>query len=132
MDDFIQVLIFLVTFIIFIVSAVRKQKKKSGGKSSSFESVIESFFGVQEKNTPEQQIPQYEQQENQFEQQIISDTNISKRKADKPLYKEGVDAIPNRDDYNYLEKETEEEDDESEFDLQSAVIYSEILNRRTF
>ena len=40
MDDLIQVLIFVATFIIFIVSAARKQKKKSGNKSGGFESTI--------------------------------------------------------------------------------------------
>lgn len=125
MDDLFQVLIFIITFIIFIVSAVRKQKKKSGNKSKGIEGVIESFFGVQEKLIPK---PQEVQFEYPTQEEIVTETI----KVDKPLHEEGEDVIPNSESSIDAYDEVDDEIEASEFDLQSAVIYSEILNRKTY
>ncbi len=125
MDDLFQVLIFVVTFIIFIVSAVRKQKKKAGKKVSGIEGLLESFLGQQEKpaHTPEEVRFEYPVQE-----EIITNT----AKVTKPLREEGIDAIPDKKIKDDVYDIVDEEIEESEFDLQSAVIYSEILNRKSY
>ena len=125
MEDVIQVLIFVVTFIIFIVSAVRKQKKKPNAKSSSFNGLIESVLGVPEEIRQPQQNIDYDS----FQNDTFIDTDT---KSNETLVDEGIDAIPDNNVDDIVDIETEDVSPESTFDLRSAVIYSEILNRKTF
>ena len=127
MDDVIQILVFVVTIVIFIASAVIKQKKKPNGKSSNFESVVESLFGIpSEVNQPVKSpiIKDYYEEEEDF---VI----VESKKTEKE-YEEGVRSIKLENNVNRVELIEEEEDDEDQFDLRQAIIYSEIINRKEF
>jgi hypothetical protein len=126
MDDAIQVLVFVVTFIIFIVSAVMKQKKKANTKNNNFGNVIESIFGLSVEAPPEPQ-------EDAFVDDIkIDEVGVTSNPNQESFVNEGVNAIPDKVNENYNDFESEEELEESSFDLRKAVIYTEILNRKTF
>lgn len=124
MDDLIQVLIFIVTFIIFIVSAVRKQKKKPTTGSSGFDEAFESLFGlptVTENPIPATEPPPVKK----------SEPRILKKEQKQPvLFEEGIDAIPNKTTRN--ENEVDKNQVLGEFDLRQAVIYQTILSRKEF
>ena len=129
MDDLIQILLFVATLVILIVSSVRKQKKKSGNKSFSFENVLESFLGEPVKNRAE---PQTEQQQAWSNQQYDEDSVEEPQQPEKPKFEEGVSAITNNKNQSDGAYEIEEKQSEIEFDLREAIIYSEILNRKTY
>jgi len=127
MEDVIQVLVFVVTFIIFIVSAIRKQKKKPNAKSKNFNGLIESMLGVSTETQPSQ--PQQNIEYDSFQDDTFIDTS---KKTNEVLADEEIDAIPDTDKKDMVDIEEEDITSESAFDLRSAVIYSEILNRKTF
>lgn len=126
MDDVIQVVVFVVTFIIFIVSAILKQKKKTNTKNNNFGKVVESIFGLSV------EAPQEPHEDAFIDSMIIDEVGIKSNQKQKPFVNEGVDAIPDKADEIYNDFENEEEIDEPSFDLRKAVIYTEILNRKTF
>ncbi len=133
MDDIIQVLVFLVTFIIFIASAIMKKKKKPGAKNSNFESLVESFFGVSAQNQPIKKEVQSEQEVSFFEDENkIKNKRVAKNSINTQFIEEGIDAIPDNNDGVKLGNQIDNETVEAEFDLREAVIYSEILNRKVF
>jgi len=126
MDDVIQLLVFFVTIVIFIVSAVFKQKKKPEKQSSNFESLIETFLGVSPENQSIKQVG-----EDVFE--VESEKKLKTINNNQHTFQEeGIDAIPDSES----EIEEDIQDDEVEygasFNLKQAVIYSEILKRKTF
>ena len=142
MDDLIQILVFVVTFIVFIASAIMKNKKKPDAKVSNFESVVESIFGIPQENLSfQKQVPAndfYQDNftsesffEDEYNRPTISKEN-SEKKLEKLIKEEGINAIP--DDINTFSDEfdADEVTDRYEFDLRQAVIYSEILNRKYF
>lgn len=136
MDDLVQVLIFVATAIFFIFSAVKKSKKKSGNKSVTFESVVESFLGEPVKKAQELEVEpdtEFTQHQAWFEQEHDEVSVVEPSKSTKSSFEEeGVDAIPDKKSTSNLAYEIEEEEAELEFDLREAVIYSEILNRKTY
>jgi F0F1-type ATP synthase membrane subunit a len=46
MNDTIQILIFIATIVIFVISALRKQKSKQQAEPSEFQEAIEELFGI--------------------------------------------------------------------------------------
>ena len=136
MDDVIQLLVFLATFIIFIVSVIIKQKKKSGTKGNKLESVIESFFGVTAENkspTPSNWDVHVEAQADLFEAPTKDNNSmVNKKQIKTPLIEEGIDAIHDYGGDLNIDNQIDDNVVETGFDLRKAVIYSEILNRKTF
>jgi hypothetical protein len=142
MDDLIQILVFVVTFIVFIASAIMKNKKKPDAKVGNFESVVESIFGIPQENLSfQKQVPVNDFYQDNFTSESFFEDEynrptISKENSDKKLEKlikeEGINAIP--DDINTFSDEfdADEVTERPKFDLRQAVIYSEILNRKYF
>ena len=56
---------------------------------------------------------------------------VESKKTEKE-YEEGVRSIKLENNVNRVELIEEEEDDEDQFDLRQAIIYSEIINRKEF
>ncbi len=123
MDDIIQVLIFLGTIIIFIVSAVAKQKKKPNQTNKKFDNVLEELFGFPSENPVMAQNP--------FRPADFESQTVEKSTIEAPTTtKEGVKAIPDDDLEEIEESADNETENNSVFDLRQAVIFSEILNRK--
>ncbi len=127
MDDLIQILVFAVTFIIFVASAIMKQKKKPNGNQSSVGSFVDSLFGIPE---TQQQPVSNAYVEEYFEEEVIPEEQP--KKVEK-TYEEGVRSITSK----YAEKDLQqlEEEDKEEaftFDARQAIINSEIINRKYF
>ncbi|PKP11419.1 MAG: hypothetical protein CVU09_03900 [Bacteroidetes bacterium HGW-Bacteroidetes-4] len=128
MDDLIQILFFVLTFALFVFSAIRKQKKPNNKPASAVEVTLESLFGIPMVEEPQQtQVNDYLTKEEEG-YEFGTDEGVS---AAKP---EMVNQLV--DDEVKEEKEWEEEKSQSkiahEFDLRKAVIYSEILNRKVY
>lgn len=142
MDDLIQILIFVVTFIVFIASAIMKNKKKPDAKATNFESVVESIFGIPQENLSfQKQVPMNDFYQDNFTSESFFEDEynrktISKESSDKKLEKlikeEGINAIPDNINSISAEFDTDNGIERPEFDLRQAVIYSEILNRKYF
>lgn len=142
MDDLIQILVFVVTFIVFIASAIMKNKKKPDAKVSNFESVVESIFGIPQENLSfQKQVPVndfYQDNftsesffEDEYNRPTISKEN-SEKKLEKLIKEEGINAIPDEINSFSDELDADKVTERPEFDLRQAVIYSEILNRKYF
>jgi len=133
MDDLIQFLIFAAVAIFYVASAVSKQKKKAAAKNMKTEQTQEKFineefspeeFFMKNINSEEFFVSESQNFENKKNDVIFE----KKQKGNKDItFEEGIDAIPDVKDYNYQDDTTEE----SYFDLKNAIIYSEILNRKT-
>jgi len=120
MDDFFQIMVLLITIVIFVVSALRKQKKQTNQNPAIIDGVLESFFGI----PPELKRPIIED-----EPEVQQPVEVIAKKPYKPdNVVEGEKAIINKP----VENELVNESQGIEFNLRDAVIYSEILNRRTF
>lgn len=123
MDNFFEIIIFIITAVIFVVSAVTKQKKKSVGNSNGMDNLVESFLGI----------PQDEYGNNVSqakEEQVLIDEMKEAKQAKEPLNTEkNVDAMP---EFKEDELRSEDEVKTVDFDVRQAVIYSEILNRKHF
>lgn len=122
MDEFIEVILFVITIVIFIVSAIRKQKKKPDGKKAGMQSVLESFLGVEKE--------QVLTADNYFDSESgrpVKESVEFQPSVSKDFNSEGIDSIPDSDDY---EEEVSDTNSGFQFDLRSAVIYSEIMNRK--
>jgi hypothetical protein len=117
MDDLIQVLFFVLTFALFIYSAIRKQKKPNR-QVKPIDNVLESFLGIPLENEPIKTEEQQQYNLNIFENKVSIVDNQTDTKQEANLAKE-----MEPEEFNYQEPP---------FDLRSAVIYSEILNRRTY
>ncbi|MDA3891935.1 MAG: hypothetical protein PF517_09775 [Salinivirgaceae bacterium] len=122
MDNIFEIVVFFITAIIFIISAVAKQKKKSNGKQTNVGNLVASFFGIPDELKQRPQII-YEEEPNQFED--IKQTTMRNEISSSD---EGVDAIPNNEAEDFEQDDTTQID----FDLRKAVIYSEILNRKEY
>lgn len=125
MDNIFELVVFFVTAIIFIVSAITKQKKKSNAKPSNVENLVESLFGLpdetQQQNIAEEEPIEYQETKTTYQPK----TDFKRTESTIGI----KDAIP-KDDIATMENE--EEDEEIDFDVRQAVIYSEILNRKHF
>ncbi|MBI9067127.1 MAG: hypothetical protein JEZ09_07535 [Salinivirgaceae bacterium] len=121
MDDLIQILIVVGSFVVFIISAIRKQKKKPLIAASSAEESIASVFGL---NTYDDD-KFVDRNTNSYMNSEAEASNIGKEKAvnDKQTIDNKKQVLEYIDDI---------EDCDYGFDLRSAVIYSEILNRKNF
>ena len=123
MDDLVQVLIFIVTFVIFIVSAVRKQKKRPA-PNPGMDDAFESLFGVSQLS----EVDSFETKE----AAVQPPAKVTKKQVPKSvLPEEGIKAIPNQPiiaDDNTVESEPGHQS----FDLREAVIYQTILTRKDF
>ncbi len=136
MDDVIQILVFVVTIIIVIASAIMKQKKKTGAKNINLESLVESFIGgvSQNQNQPLTDVEEKIEQDDSFfddetdknKLQIVDDLIKGK------YFEKGADAIPDNNEDISINDKIDNEIVEANFDLRQAVIYSEILKRKTF
>lgn len=125
MDDIFNILFFAVAIIVFIVSAIRKNKRGAQKPKSNIQSSIEALFDI----------PQERQviETNDFIQHV--ETN--KEKVSKTVFeniiekkhKERVSVIPDKIK-EYEISDVSESD--GTFDLRSAIIYKEILNRKEF
>jgi len=131
MDDTIQILVFVVTIIVFIVSAVMQQKKKPDApKSSNFETIVESFFGIPQENSQVQREEirtDYFQSEYTERDAVQNDSfKVRKEKMVDLVNTEGVNAIADPVEESHVD------DVVTPFDARQAIIYSEILNRKYF
>lgn len=125
MDDLLEIIAFLVTFVIFIVSAIIKQKNKNTTPSESNNGFMETFFDMDEA-TEEAYSKGEILEESLKRKQKMADEKSSQLQA-----QEGVDAIPDGED-EFYEGQEQLASIKDDFDLRKAVIYSEILNRKTF
>lgn len=136
MDDTIQILVFVVTFIVFIVSAIMQQKKKPNAKSSNFESVVESIFGIpQESPQFQKEVSQNDYFQSEYnESDALQNESFRSRRDNmaKLVEKEGVKGIV--DPLSIPEEDSHQEDELAlaPFDARQAIIYSEIMNRKYF
>lgn len=127
MDDLIQILFFVLTFALFVFSAIRKQKKPNNKPASAVDVTLESLFGIPIVEEPQQtRVNDYLTEEEEYEFGTDEGVSAAKPEMVNQLVEEEVED----------EKEWEEEDSQSkiahEFDLRKAVIYSEILNRKAY
>ena len=131
MDDLIQFLIFAAVAIFYVVSAVSKQKKKTAAKkmNSKQEQFINEEFSSEEFfmgniNSKENFVSESQNFENKKNDIIFENKQTGNNDI---VFEEGINAIPDTEDNNYQEDTIERE----YFDLRNAIIYSEILNRKT-
>ncbi|MGE4287611.1 MAG: hypothetical protein AB7E36_02890 [Salinivirgaceae bacterium] len=124
MDDLIQILFFVLTFVLFVFSAIRKQKKPNNKPASAVDVTLESLFGIPMAEEPQQtQVNDYITKEEE-EYEFGTD--------------EGVPELMPETVTSKVEEEMDGDEEESEnipaydFDLRKAVIYSEILNRKIY
>lgn len=129
MDDLIQVLVFLVTFIVFIASAIIKQKKKPKTSNNNFDTLVESIFGVAPVNTAN---PVYQESSAFVDASEREDERVINSAKENAFLDEGKDAIPEIKTEQSLNLEEETQEEETIFDVRKAVIYSAILNRKYF
>jgi len=130
MDDVVQVLIFIATFIIFIFSAIKKQKKKAGNSGLTVESVLESFLGGSVKGEPNTQA---NRSDSVYEESYVEEKVVLERDTKKRRFEEGIAVISDKDGiYDEVMDEPDTEEDEREFNLRDAIVYSEILKRREY
>lgn len=123
MDDLVQVLFFLVTLGLFIFSAIRKQKKQPNQKESQpnlIDNTFESLFGIpiEDKNTMPKNTLTHEKEISNNPVNVISDEEVFIDQKDEQSEELIEPTEPNTIPYN--------------FDLKSAIIYNEILNRKHF
>lgn len=125
MDDIFNILFFVVTIIIFIISAIRKNKKGSQKPKNSIQSSIESFFDI-----PQEEI---KVETNDFMQQVsINKDDLEEIEIPKKVTRDFTEAksvIPDEIKEDEIGRPSEAG---IEFDLRSAIIYKEILNRKEF
>ncbi|MGD9992827.1 MAG: hypothetical protein AB7S69_05975 [Salinivirgaceae bacterium] len=127
MDDLIQILFFVLTFALFVFSAIRKQKKPNNKPASAVDVTLESLFGIPmvEERQPSR-TDEYLAEEDEYEFGADEGVSATKPEMVNHLVDEEVEE----------EKEWEEEESQSkiaqEFDLRKAVIYSEIINRKVY
>lgn len=124
MDDLIQVIIFIVTGLIFVASAFRKKKRlttnplEQDSKSDIFgiEDLIGQPEGIKNEVPAEKVVPP-KPEENK--KQDFNNNRITNKQT--------------TDNHNKQTQNSYDWDEDPElFDLRSAVIYSEILNRKSF
>lgn len=125
MDELINVLIFVGTIVVFIVSAIRKNKGKSEKSPNDFSSSIASFFGDV---TVDQR----------KEQEVVVEHPTPKEHKPFSRYQSIAESMKDkkvRNDISEVIKNTEINDNPNssiDFDLRSAIIYKEILDRKEF
>jgi hypothetical protein len=131
MDDLIQFLIFAAVAIFYVASTVSKQKKKTAAKkmNSKQEQFINEEFSSEEFfmgniNSKEKFVSESQNFENKKNDIIFENKQTGNNDI---VFEEGINAIPDTEDNNYQEDTIERE----YFDLRNAIIYSEILNRKT-
>jgi hypothetical protein len=123
MDDLIQILFFVLTFALFVFSAIRKQKKPNNKPASAVDVTLESLFGI----------PMVEERQPSRTDEYLTEEDEYEFGAD-----EGVSELIPETVTSKVEEETDRDEEESdynpayEFDLRKAVIYSEILNRKIY
>lgn len=125
MDDFIQVLVLIVTLVIFVVSALRKQKKNGPQNSETLNKTLESLFGI-----PQEMVNPVVTEEPVKNLQVKKDqrANLSKKTIIQEPQAEGEKVIQDKVEID----EPENEYRNKEFNLRDAVIYSEILSRKAY
>ncbi|MFA6402929.1 MAG: hypothetical protein WCX31_15110 [Salinivirgaceae bacterium] len=123
MDDLVQVLLFVLTLVIFIFSALRKQKKKPATNVSPADNLLESLFGIPQPSPVYASVDEEANEEHYAEVEIKP---VSPRLPD-----EGIVAITNKPEASSLIYE-EEEKTYQPIDLRTAIIYNEILTRKNF
>lgn len=121
MDELIQILVFVVSFVVFIVSALRKQKRKVVHEANDINHDLLDFFNVNETNEEKEG----ELKINSVNEKIVEQSKKNKKSHDKEVI---INEKTNQTN-EYIDDNT---DNDIEFDLRSAVIYSEILKRKTF
>jgi len=129
MDELIQVLLFILTIVIFVVSGLRKQKKKPNASPTPTDELLESLFGIP---TPK---PEIIEEKEIIIEPLKEPIKEVKQKPFKPLLpEEGIAAVSNKYGSNVsnVEEEKELEKTVPVLDLRTAVIYSEILNRKIY
>ncbi len=130
MDDFGQIIGFIIAAIFFIASAIRKKNKKGAPvkQGNSFTNVLESFLG--EDVSPQEEI-QYAQNyvHPDIEEKPVVPTPekpISFKKSESSISRDRLhSSFDSRKKEGIKRKKTR-------IDLRQAVIYSEILNRKEF
>ena len=120
MDDIIQILFFVLTFALFVYSAIRKQKKQPTKQKGALDHALESFLGFPLTAEPLHEKAQYS--ESRFTEELDSKPQwVDKQKETK------IEAP-----IKINEAFEEEAPIKPAFDLRSAIIYSEILNRKIY
>lgn len=123
MDDLVQVLLFVLTLVIFIFSALRKQKKKPTASVSPADNLLESLFGIPQPN------PVYTSIDEEAIEKRYTEVEI--KPVTPTLPDEGIVAITNKPEASSFIYE-EEEETYQPIDLRAAIIYNEILTRKNF
>jgi len=136
MDDKIQILVFVVTFAIFIVSAIMQQKKKPNAKNSNIESIVESIFGIPQESPQIQreasQNDYFNTEYNQVDEIQNESFRESKAKMTELVNQEGVKAVIYPVNETIEDNHLDNEEIKTHFDARQAIIYSEIINRKYF
>lgn len=124
MDDLIQILLFVLTFVLIVFSAIRKQKKPNSKQASTVDISLESLFGIPQVEEPQSRVREFPVEEAD-DYEFGTDEGVS----------EPIPEIVNQES-EFVEVEEEKEESQSkiahDFDLRKAVIYSEILNRKAW
>lgn len=121
MEDIIQILVFAVSIVIFAVGAIRKQKnnanKTTGSFNNSLESLFDAFADTQQHTIIETQVAKKPEK-------IVN--KVVNKKAD---LQDGQKAVFAKKTAN---KPKVIKTGQNNFNLKSAFIYSEIINRKYF
>ncbi len=122
MDDFFQVLVFVVSIIIFIVGAIRKQNKKSEQAPVDSDFSFEELFGIpQPVAAPVKPIKAEAEFDEIFSAPVV--------KKPEPVFVEGEKAIKPTPKTTPVIKVDEPSKPVVQVDWQKAIIFSEILKR---
>lgn len=127
MDDLINVLIFLVTIVIFGVSAYQKSQKgkKEPVKTNNINDTLEALFGIS-LDTPKPQPAQAPPAPNPIKKVVYQP--IKKTSNLEEVYAEGEHSLVIKTENPSCPQSSIKP--EHDFDLKAAFIYSEILNRK--
>lgn len=125
MDDIFNILFFVVTIIVFVLSAIRKGKGTNKEPQSNIQQSLESLFDLPIEKEYETE-DDFVQHVPEKEAEVIESEKSDEKVIDiKESHKNIPDVI----------KKAEIGSDKTEkveFDLRSAIIYKEILNRKEF
>lgn len=132
MDDFGQIIGFIIAAIFFIASAIKKKNKKNAPakKSNNFTDVLESFLG--EQTTPHSE----EEYVEAYIEPEIQEKPIMQAPKQTTMFKKSESTISMERVHNSFKQEKKinviKPKNKTHINLRQAVIYSEILNRKEF
>lgn len=135
MEDYIETFLYILFTIVFIVlGSLRKKKKQTISKNVKNNDAFEEIQNTDKR--PKTIFDLLEQQFEEPENKIVEEEFQPPATQEPKLENQPVEMVENVErqiDSAYVEEEIKKEDQhEPDFNLRSAIIYSEIINRKYY